>query len=339
VLKRILLPLLIGLLAVGQVVTGLVGASSIRADQKHAREVAAEKRAVAAYRKAAGPVVLTVFDAIQPLQDAYDAFNKPRAGLIRAQVDTIRSGAAGTALASAKKTLDGLRAPKTLKDAAARLTAGLSQLRTAESGLVAATRAKTNAFGFSSAISDGYDKLSSAEASWNTAAGDVFGGAPLSLPSIDRALAQGRKVPTRAGFIHAADLVCAANGERVDALPEVGSVELVRDQFPKLAGIIRDNEKQLRTLHLPAADATLQHRITVQLGSASQLPAQMEVLSSALKRHDLAAYTASERRFDAALAASSALAKAFKDLGVTSCYAFYNVDSAGSSSGTGDAKA
>ena len=97
-LKRVVLPALIGLLALGQVVTGLVGASGIRADQRKAAAIAAEKRAVARYKAGVQPLVVAVFDNVQPLQDTDDAFSDPRPGLERARNDVLAHSGAGTGL-------------------------------------------------------------------------------------------------------------------------------------------------------------------------------------------------------------------------------------------------
>jgi hypothetical protein len=341
VLKRIFLPLLIGLLAIAQVVTGLVGASGIRADQRHDRAVAAEKRAVAAYRAKVQPLVVQVFDVVQPLQDASDAFDTPRPGLESARDDVLEHTGAVAALSDVTTKLKAQKAPKTLAAAGTKLASNLADLRTAAIKLAAATHAKGDAHGFVAAYGDAFDLLYSAETGWTLAVRDTFGEkatSALPLPSAARTGAAGRKTPTKGSYIHASDLACEKAMDDYDNLPTLSAEQSIKLNAPREAAIIRRLLASLGAVPGPPADGAFVHSVRVQAKGNLAVATALEQLSSALKRLDQTAYQAAFKRYVAAFASARALSRLYKKYGVNSCAQFFDVDQA-VKSGSGTAKA
>lgn len=325
--KRLLLPGLIVLLALAVVVVGTVGASGIRADQRHAAAVAKEKRAVALFRAEVRPLVVAVFDTVQPLQDADDAFATPRPGLATARDDVLAHSGASTGLHALAVKLKARTAPRTLTAPALHLRTQLDALIKAANALAAATRAKADTSGFVQAFGDGFEQLLTAEALWDVAVQEVYGASTtLPVPTASRTGANGRHLPTKGGFLHTSDLICARAGTALADLPDLPLDADIRVNFPKAAKLVRTGLQTLMKVPAPASAAAFQHRLRTQLSATLAAPAAMDQMSAAFKRLDLAAYQAAERRYAAALTAMQAVSRAYKAYGVSGCARFFSVD-------------
>ena len=339
-LKRVVLPALVGLLCLSVAVVGLVGASSIRADQRHAAALAKEKRDVARFRDDVRPLVIAVFDTVQPLQDADDAFSDPRPGLSTARDDVLARSGAGTGLHAIAVKLKAHPVPRTLTKPAADLRVRLDALISAANALAAATHAKGDTTGFVAAFGDGFEQLLTAETFWEDAVRAVFGdGNALPVPAASRTGAQGRRSPTKGGFIHTSDLTCARAGVALSDLPELAAADDVRVNFPKAAKIIRTALQTLLKVPAPASAAAFEHQLRIQLHATLAVPAAMDQLSATLKRFDVAGYEAAFRRYEAAFGSAQAVSRAYRSYGVSGCSRFFDVDHVAKGSGSGGVSA
>lgn len=325
--RRLRLPALIAVLVVAELITATVGASHLRADQRKAAAIAAEKRAVAAYRVRLRPVVEQVYDAVQPLQDSQDAFAHPVPGLVGAQNDVLSRSGAVASLGAASATLRGLAAPRQLTTTAATLRTTLARLTSAAQALAAATTTKGDAEGYIAAFGAAFDLLSSAETDWTVALQDVLGRHALfPSPSADRVQAHGRRVPTHGGFIEQADLACARGFSDLEAQGKIADLATAVRVFPQQAAIARRTARKLLTLRADPRAAGFQHRLGILLTAHEEFPRSLEALASAGRHRDQAAYTAALRRFEATFPTLRDLSRALSTYGARLCGNYYNVD-------------
>ena len=324
-LRRWALPVLLAVLLVAEVTTAAVGASGIRADQRKAAALARERRAVADYLKAVHPLLLQVFDAVQPLQDASDAFAHPASGQTGARDDVLAHSGAEASLAASAKKLAALHAPRTLSTKSAALSTHLAALQGAAKTLAAATKVHGDKTGFVAAFDVGFDKLLTAESFWHIAVVDLYD-SPVPTPSADRAQAQGRKTPTKGGFLHVSDLACARAGDDLSAAGVPRDGASVLRIYPKRAQAIRAVRTRLLAARSDATSAAFLHRLTVQLTALGELPAALDAITVAVRKQDLAALTAADKRFDAALITVRDLSRSYGSYGATVCRELFDVD-------------
>jgi hypothetical protein len=324
-----LLHALLALAVAAELGTGLVSARHLRAEQARAAAAAAEKRAEAHYVEALRPLALRVFDAVQPVQDAADAFARPRPGLQVARDDVFAHAGGQQELQAVAGLLRHQRAPKGYRALAVDLGTSLEGLTTSLSALHQATTAPADSQGRVAAFGTGMDQLVIAEYAWRSALIALDPRQTIPAPTPDRESANGRTAPTRGGFIHASDLVCAQADETASRLPRLGDADYVRVNFPKLAAALRKALASLQRTPAPADTAAFGHRLTVDLKGATQLADEMDRLSTALRRGDLGAYQAALRDFPAALDASRAISVAYRSVGVTECAEMFDVDPKG----------
>jgi hypothetical protein len=321
--RRVLLPLLVGVLALGEVATGVVAAADQRADQARHRRAVAEQRAAAAYVEAVRPLSIKVFDAVQPIQDSLDAFAHLRPGLWSAGQDVVTKSGALQEVGAARTALLARRAPATHRAAAAELATALKQLEDAIRELDKAYRAaQKSSDECSTCLAE--DHLGQAESAWSYALLKL-GASTMPAPSADNGLANGRKAATRGGFIHASDLICAQAQHEVFLLPDLSPDQDVRRNLPKLAKILRTSVASLRKVKLPASRAAVQHRLDTELQSVTSLATTYDRMAAAAKRQDRRAFDAALALVDDQLAALKRLSSTYKGQGVSRCTSFFAV--------------
>ncbi len=326
-LRRVI-PALVGLLALSELGVGVAAAADQRADLAKQRRIATEKRVEKAYVDAVRPLVVRVFDAVQPVQDVADAFAKPQPGQLAARDDVILHGGAVKDLAAVSTALHRLTPPARFRDEADQLGAGLTALTDAMKTLDRATHAKGDRTGLVRAYGDGFDALLSAEQTWGLPVSLLYPDASLPLPWADRISDHGRHVPTQGGFIQAADLACAKTAEAIAQLPDRPAADEVLHVFPKQAALIRSAVRTLRRVPRPASAGATGHRLDVQLQAVQRGTATLDQLSAALRRHDLTAYKAALpglTRFERAMDETGAI---YTSLGATFCGDAFTDDTA-----------
>jgi hypothetical protein len=322
--RRTVAVVVIAVVALGALGGGVAAAKHQHDEQVRKERIAAEKRAAAAYVQAVRPVADRVYDAVQPIQDALDAFSTPRPGLYRALVDVVTKGRGEAELKTARSALVAKPAPATHRAAGVRMTASLNHLIDAVHRYDKALRVPPRRGGACEIC--GYeDDLENAEVEWSGALQDLEARTPLSEPGPGGGLHTGAARQTRGGFIHAADLVCARASNALDALPELGDVETVRRLFPRMADTIRSAVTSLHRIKLPAGSAVLAHRLDVQLKGATGLAKSLDELSAALKRQDPERYRKAQGVLDEELEALERLSATYTSTGATSCAQFFSV--------------
>jgi hypothetical protein len=327
-LRRAVVPALLALIVVAEISTALVGSASIRSDQRKAAAIAAEKRAVAAYRVALQPLAIRVFDAVQPLQDVDDAFATVAPGQLGARDDVLAHSGAVATLTAVGTSLRDVRVPKSLHSQGATLSADLAGLQTAAKALAAATTAKGDRTGFVSEFGSGFDLLLSAESNWIDALQAVYGkDLALPTPGADRSGAHGRSAPTKGGFLQQADLTCARGGVDLDRAGKITDLDTQIRYLPQHAAIIRRTGKALLALRTDAASAAFQHRLGIELKAHEAYPTALEAIVRAAKARDVNAYDAAQKDFAQATLTLRDLSRSFKAYGATVCSNYYNVDS------------
>lgn len=320
---------LLGLAALGEAGTGAVAAVRLHDAQVRAARAAAEKRAEARYLVAVRPLVLRVFDAVQPVQDAADAFATLRPGLGMARDDVIVHGGAVSELHAVAGQLVALVVPAPLRPKAAVLVGRLDALTSSMALLVTATSSRGDKEGYVAAFDSGFDRLDEAEMGWQSAVDDLDPSQQLPVPAQDRLYVRGRTAPTLGGFIAASDLACAKAVDGVVALPLLGPLQDVRTNFPKIAALTRLTLATLAATPLPAGQAAFRHRLQVQLEAARQIATSMDALARAATRYDVAGYLAAQRSWFATLGTSRELSRAYAAEGVSACALFFDVDGVG----------
>ena len=329
VLRRVVAPLLIAVLALSTAAVGLVGAHGIRADQKRAAAAAALRREVAAYRQAISPLVVRVFDAVQPMQDVdADVADYDKPGFDEATDDVLAHSGVVAAIDAVSAGLAAQRPPVTVRAAHAQLVQSLQALRAAARTLDQATRAKGDKSGYVAMYDTGYSQLSSAETGWLAAVRAAFGVAaaspsPLPVPTSSRLSDQGRRTPTRGGFILAADLACGR------AFKESGAADAIKDAPRGLraySASVRRVITSLRALPAPPADAALVSRLRVRLAEAGGVADAMTAIAAGLDAHDQAAVQRAEQRVGRFLPVARDLDRVFTGYGATVCGSYFHVD-------------
>jgi hypothetical protein len=329
-LQRFLVPIVIAALCLGNVTAGLIGASGIRADERRAEAKARERKAVETYRASVAKVAITVFDAVQPLNDADNAFANPSLGLYIARNDVLARSGAVASLVKARARLVALTPPAPQTSSHKKLVAGLDTLTGAARGLEKATKAASDRAGFVAAFQTAYLALSDAESDWLTALRAGYGvrpGGPLPVPApvASRAWDKGRKTPTKGGFILRSDLACFGIAEAMDAHP-IDTGELYLKNAPTMAKVLRRTTTKLRALPPPPADVAFVRRLRVQLTAADSFPAAIEGTVAAVKRGDPAAAQAQYRRLLTALKTFQEVSRAFRSYGAHFCADMFDVD-------------
>lgn len=325
--RRNVLPTLLVLLVVAELVTALIGSAGIRADQRKAAAIRAEKRAVAAYKHRLEPFALQVFDVVQPLQDTDDAFAKVTPGQFGARDDVLaHSGAVGQ-LSAIHKGVAALAVPKSFHARGIDVLSGIDGLTAAARNLAAATTAKGDRTGYVAAFGASFEQLDSAEGLWLSAMLRVYGtGHTPPTPSVQRSAAQGRTTPTKGGFLQRADLICGQGEVDVASTGDVKGLQDVLRVFPKQAVILRRVAAMLAAVRSDAASAPFLHQLHLQLTAHDAFPAALLALVNAAKRSDSAAYDRAVTQLEAATLTLRDLSRSFMKYGATVCSEYFNVD-------------
>lgn len=188
-----------------------------------AAATAEQARLAKAYAPALRPTVESVYDQVQPMLDAFDAFDRPRRENAQVRDDVFAAGGARLALEAGLRQLREAKAPAATAPRAAELDTSLSALAKAAGTLSAATRATPGPGGTVPDYQRGEAALDAASTAWARAITAVYGGKDVPLtPRRDRSDV---RVPSSKGaWLLAAGQACGrAAAPRVAAavLPNV----------------------------------------------------------------------------------------------------------------------
>jgi hypothetical protein len=120
---RALLPAVVALASLGTLTGGLTSAADLRADERRAEARAAERRAeqrerkaVAAYQQQLAPVAVTVYDMVQPLQQAFRDLDDGDVDAVDVVIDVGNHLAAPQALPAMRARLGAITPPRSVLD-------------------------------------------------------------------------------------------------------------------------------------------------------------------------------------------------------------------------------
>jgi hypothetical protein len=331
-LRTVLLSLLVLLTITGLVWGGMAVADQKRKDRERreaAARVAAEKRAAAAYITALRPLVIRVFDDVQPVQDVYDAFAHPRPGLAAARDDVILHGGGLRDLKTLKVALDRLRAPTTYVSQISGLSDGLQSLVASMLELERTSHDKPDSHGFIEAFGSAFEGLLTAEVRWADAVSVLDPKGAWPLPDEKRAQARGRKVPTASSFILGSDLACGKSNAALEFEDFKRPARTVLKTYPKVSKEIRALVVQLRAVPHPARQRAFQHRLEIGWSASVDVAKEFDAVTAAYRHRDPVAYDRAFKRLLEALDQMLDLGRAYKAQGVSMCAGFF---------GTGDGK-
>jgi hypothetical protein len=175
------------------------------------------------YRDGLRPTIESVYDQVQPLQDAFDAFARPRPESALVRDDVFAAAGAQNALAARRAELAATTPPAALRGQVAQLDAGLAQLQRAAVALAAATKAQPGADGVVQEYVRGERALGVALRDYRRAVSALYAGQPVpSAPAPDRAGAVAGRAPLSHGaWLLAAGRVCGRTSRPLTAAREL----------------------------------------------------------------------------------------------------------------------
>ncbi len=223
-MRRVLLPLLaLGLLTgctggeTDPVAVPTTSPSAAASASPAVTDEAEQQRLAQAYPAALRPTVESVYDQVQPLLDAFDAFDRPRVENAQVRDDVFAAGGTRLALEARLRELRAAEAPTAFAPRVAELDASLSALAKAAGVLSSATRATPGAGGNVPQYQQGEQALDAAIGSWARTVTAVYGGKAVPLtPRHDRT---GVRAPSsKGGWLYEAGRRCGrSDGARVAA--------------------------------------------------------------------------------------------------------------------------
>jgi hypothetical protein len=326
---RFVLPLVVGVAGLSVLITGVAGASGIRSDR------AAEQRAVAAaalqakqeqaFRDALRPVAERVYDHVQPLQDAFDAFDKPSPDDKAVRDDVLGHGGAADAVGRERAALAALSSPASLTKARADLDDALGKLVDVATMLTAATKQRGDKDGVVEGFEDAIPFLGVAEQAWDTAVVDLYLGKgappPTAASRTEGPVVKAPRPPRSKGaYLYAVDRICGSADTAFAKLPDVDDAGDFLKVAPKEAALVRTTAGRLKAVPLPEADADrLTKEVLGPLTGFVATASALEEFAAAVRGRDRRKGTVALDHLSDAYAEQAALAKAFRSYGATVC--------------------
>ena len=342
-IHRAVLPVVVGVAATAVLATGAVTSGGLRADraQRESEERAAAAAALVSqkerdYREAVRPLAEVVFDEVQPLQAAFDAFEQDASYDQAVRDDVFEHGGAGKALTGHQGRLGALAAPPALTDDAEDLSAALDTLIGAARVLDKATRAPGDDDGFVQEYDDGERALGRGIQSWTDALGALYAGAAVT-PIVPVYGAASRAAHSKGAYLYFVDRACGRAGRAFNALPEPDDGAEALRVLRKQAALIRSTSARLKAVPLPSADADrLERHVRAPLHEFASGADALDALVRALQERDREAAAAALTRGRRADAAQARLAAGFQRYGATVCSEALAVASPPSGGGSTD---
>lgn len=188
---------------------------------------AEQARLAQAYPSALRPTVESVYDQVQPLLDAFDAFDRPRPETAQVRDDVFAAGGARLALEARLREFRAAAAPTAFTSRLEQMDTALAGLAEAAGALSSATRATPGPDGTVPQYQQGEARLDVAVATWARAVTAVYSGKDVPLtPRRDRA--DVRAPSSKGAWLLAAGQACG----RAE-LPRVAAAVLPRVPLPK----------------------------------------------------------------------------------------------------------
>lgn len=245
--RRFVLPLLLSAAAVSTLTGGLVSAADLRADERRQRQVLAERRAaeaekmaVVAYQQELTPLAVSVYDTVQPLQQAYLDLDLGTVSAIDVLIDVGNAVAAQDALPALKASLEAVTPAPSLADQHTQLVTALEDLIVSARTSTALESAKDEA-AYTSLVADGDLSLDEATRDWTRPLTPIFAGATAPPVPVEAGTAGKRAPRSHPSFLRDAGNLCSAGIDALDTVrgnDDDPSLEEVRAGLRELSGRI-----------------------------------------------------------------------------------------------------
>lgn len=251
--SRHLLPLVVSLACVGTLTGGFAVAGDLRADERRERAAAAarraaeqERKAVAAYQQALTPVAVAVYDAVQPLQQAYTDLDDGDVSAVDVLIDVGNHLAGPDGVPALRTRLAALVPAPSLADEHELLLTAMDDYAAAARG-VKPLDGSDDTSTYAGVIARGDLALDEATRDWTRPLTPVFEG--VTAPPVPvEAGTDGRRPPlSHASYLREAGNLCSAG---IDAYAKTGSgkdepsleeiragLRELRSRVPKIAAV------------------------------------------------------------------------------------------------------
>lgn len=322
--RRRVLSVLGSLVLATAVTAGVLVTLDVREERALAAAAEKERRASEAYRRAVAPLAVRVFDAVQPIQDAEEAFAKPQFGLLGAHDDVILRTGVLEELAAVVKRLDGLPVPDTHRQDARVLRTSLGTLRAAVARLGRAVRAPIDTFGYNDEHFDAHTSFVGSMGVWAGAVSRVDAKGVMPVPTAGRAASRGRSVPTRGGFVHGSDMACARAVAADARLPKRSPRQELLVNMPKRTAALRTALQQLARVPVPASAKPFRSALSVHLRAATELGRTLDRLSMEVRQYDQEGARKAVQDVYATFSSLRTLSAQYRKIGATMCGDYFD---------------
>lgn len=340
--SRFLLPLAIGLTALGSLSGGLVAAADLRDDQRRERLAALERReqererqAVVRYREQLTPLALAVYDHVQPLQQAHadlDAGNVPAVDVL---IDVGNHVASPTGLPVLRRKLGDVTPARSLLDQHRVLLQAVDDIAYAGE-LLKELQDSDDELSYAEVIARADLGLDDATRDWTRALNAAYEGAQTPAVPVETG-ADGPRVPvSHASYLREAGNECLAG---IEAFAATGagkrepSLEEVRAGLKELTTRV----PLLAKVKAPTADdKVVATTIRVPLRRTVELAGGFDAAVAAARRGDAAGVRAGQAQLARGEVAAEKAAAGYRAYGSEVC-ALYLVGLEEGAAAKGDA--
>ena len=328
-----LLPLGIAVVLTTTLLGGGVAAADLRGDEREARLAAAraaeQARQELAFRDGLRPLAERVYDQVQPLQNAFDAFDRPMPDDAAVRDDVMRSAGAGPVLVELRAELERLPAPASLAMDKQGLDGGLEVLAGAADALRLAADAPADDGNIVTAYEGARDQLTDGILRWTSGVRSLLDGTPLPGVPVQGAPPDGpmRAPLSKGSYLFEADRICSSADEALARLEEADDLETLVRVSGQEAALIRSTVERLSAVESPEADqARLADDVLAPLERFARQAAAVEALAGAVAGRDDAAADRALDDYAEGVLAQADLARGLDGYGATLCGFILEVD-------------
>lgn len=323
--RRFVLPLLLSATAVATLTGGLVSAADLRAEERRQRQLVAERRAaeaekkaVVAYQQALTPLAVSLYDTVQPLQQAYLDLDLGTVSAIDVLIDVGNAVAAEDALPALKASLEAMTPAPSLVNQHA-------QLVTALDGLIASARtskaleSSDDGDTYTSLVAEGDLSLDEATRDWTRPLTPIFAGATAPPVPVEAGTAGKRLPRSHPSFLRDAGNLCSAGIDALDKVRGNGgdpSLEQIRAGLKELSGRIAPLAKVQAA---PADEKLVQDSIRAPLQRAVDIERGFQAAVAAAQRGDRAGLRAGRAQIARGEIAAQKAAAGYRAYGSQIC--------------------
>lgn len=320
-----LLPLLLSVTALGTLTGGVASAVDLRADERQQRQALAERRAaeaekkaVTAYQQALTPVAVTVYDTVQPLQQAYTDLDVGTVSAIDVLIDVGKAVAAADGLPAVKAQLAALTPAPSLTEEHDRLVAAVDDLLAA-AGTSQVLDDSDDEDSYNRLIADGDLSLDEATRDWTRPLTPVYAGAAAPPAPLEAGTA-GKRVPqSHPSFLREAGNLCSTGIDQLEKVrgnSDDPSLEQIRAGLRELTGRVGP---LVDVKAAPADEKSVQDSIRTPLQRTVEIEKGFAAALDAARRGDQAAVRAGQAQIARGEIAAEKAAAGYRAYGSQIC--------------------